>query len=1713
MLKKCNRLLSFLLAFALVITTFGSDFANAKVYAVEEETIASETSEITGEELPEIFEKVEEVNADETIAANANATVTSEDVISEEISEEAEAEDAEAGEEAEAEGEAAETEEVAETEGDAEAEEVEVTEETAEELPFADEVVIDGIKISLYAKVGVLPEDAELEVNKIESALEEKIADAIDGETAENVSVEKTYSYDINIKSESAGGYVQPEDGTVNVTFENILAAESEDTTLAVYHVETEGEEVENVTEVANAGTESTDVSFDAEHFSIYTVTVYKKGERNYSTSVDVIIVDVNYQEQGRVEDAFTIETNSYDDVISADSITSQLNLPSGYELIALTATTGNMFNGFFHDLIKEFKLSKKYGWFGTYRYRDSVIYTIDGQNWNTVPTDYYGNAYLYAVCRKENQNTTANHLDLGFEKEDFDDYYEHAKVYAVVNGVKHRMTVDPQVYIDSFDGKKYYEFRYSSKYSAFKTDDTISFQVEVNGKTYKMPCSKEDNIAAFERCFKAHSNTQNQFGFDYISTFTKDFKLEGGVEYVKNDGSDKTQFIDLNWTSQDPDEKATHSVMAYDATGLGEYQGHEFVEWNTQADGKGNKIEIGSSIEVANQQSYKVYAIWKIKNEKIKVAVYATDGTDSKDSHGNVVKNPQLVSELKVDYVQNDGYYPIGVVELPSEMFEGNSPYINSQDDLDKVLGAIENIDTSSSVLKHNNDNTVAKNLKYVQSNTGKNAGSYCTAMFDWNRSEYDGSIVNPDGVDFAYHLDLRFTTNIVEYKGIFFTGDRYEGTTDIGDRAYLTGFSLDKDTAENYVRDYDTEYNYVGLYTDEDCKTEFTGIEKISKDTVLYAKYVKSGTEELAYFLLGKTENVPGPGPQSSDYYYPAGGKKEWKGSAVSFDLLTPNFIGDNGYKAIYNWTGIDADAIKYTFNNRVSGDIQSYLDSEYNVGASADNKFTTEDIIWYVYKKQADGNHIDGYVSTYITYDANNGGKTSDNKTTFTSDKVRYGSTQTAAANMFTDTDNIFAGWNTKADGTGTTYAKGDDITVSNKLVLYAQWEKAKTYTVNFFYQKKDGSFDEKPDKSAPYSVNVPLDATKGVEVSVSAITPADPTADLAYNTDKKTHVTTFSNKFVDKESKIGYKHQPGADGWDKAVIKNDETTVAINVYFVRDDFDAAFTVIAPSKEFTFDGLGHNATVGTGYASDAYKDSYEVTVTANIDGKADKVITNVSENPAEVVKNNKVTNITIKNKVSGETYDLVVKDGKVTTKSPFSDKITVIDGQVKIKPRPLTINVGGVTKEYDGNYFHANKYTEKGGKITYQISYSEDEEKEGKNIEATLDDVFVAIPREIITSTESAARNDEISITDDYKIIIDNKNVRTVNKVDNFNVTINKGDLVITPLEKKWNIKVTLSADAEGDGNKNRVMYNGSEQTADLNVKLSVEDESGTTYTSEELPAPKEHTGILDTFKVGLTYIERLFVLTVNAAESNVPAQSVTVGGIEYIVSGLKITGGTGTNVGDYNVNLDYSGMKITTSDGKDVTADVSEKKESEIIGKLTIYERTVVLTSGSASKQYDGSPLTNGNVTVTGDGFANGTNGAEGAVYNVTGSQTSVGSSANTFTYKLKENTNLSNYKITTATGTLTVTPVESDDTPSDPGTPSEPSTPQNFVPAAGQVLGAVRGTGAADGAAVLGARRGRTEDTANTLGRIITIIVAAGIGFTMIFIKRKKKEEK
>ena len=129
--------------------------------------------------------------------------------------------------------------------------------------------------------------------------------------------------------------------------------------------------------------------------------------------------------------------------------------------------------------------------------------------------------------------------------------------------------------------------------------------------------------------------------------------------------------------------------------------------------------------------------------------------------------------------------------------------------------------------------------------------------------------------------------------------------------------------------------------------------------------------------------------------------------------------------------------------------------------------------------------------------------------------------------------------------------------------------------------------------------------------------------------------------------------------------------------------------------------------------------------------------------------------------------------------------------------------------------------------------------------------------------------------------------------------------------------------------------------------------------------------------------------------------------------------------GTDAATYTMNLAETRFENTNTNFKNVRFEVVED------GQLVINPRPVVLTSADLTKVYDGTALTNGDTPVKEEfGTEKAFPENEGLKYTFTGSQTNVGKSENTFTYKAEEGTNtkLTNYAITTEFGTLEVTPV-------------------------------------------------------------------------------------
>ena len=154
----------------------------------------------------------------------------------------------------------------------------------------------------------------------------------------------------------------------------------------------------------------------------------------------------------------------------------------------------------------------------------------------------------------------------------------------------------------------------------------------------------------------------------------------------------------------------------------------------------------------------------------------------------------------------------------------------------------------------------------------------------------------------------------------------------------------------------------------------------------------------------------------------------------------------------------------------------------------------------------------------INPIIIYNSNTGSGTMSNQT------ATYNTATTLNENTFTKTGHDFAGWNTQADGNGTSYDDKASVTLTNNLTLYAQWVPKK-YTVQ--WNKVIGSTTTplETDENVPYG-------------STPEYNGSTPTYSVQREDGNYTYTYTF----------VGWKDQDGNYLTNSTVITKDTTYTA-------------------------------------------------------------------------------------------------------------------------------------------------------------------------------------------------------------------------------------------------------------------------------------------------------------------------------------------------------------------------------------------------------------------------------------------------------------------------------------------------------------------------------------------------------------------------------------
>lgn len=630
--------------------------------------------------------------------------------------------------------------------------------------------------------------------------------------------------------------------------------------------------------------------------------------------------------------------------------------------------------------------------------------------------------------------------------------------------------------------------------------------------------------------------------------------------------------------------------------------------------------------------------------------------------------------------------------------------------------------------------------------------------------------------------------------------------------------------------------------------------------------------------------------------------------------------------------------------------------------------------------------------------VTYNANATGATGSVTDT---EKYAKGAEATVMSNSFKNGDMVFLGWNTKADGTGTTYYPNGTIKVTGNMDLYARWGRRSstvtvTYHSNFGTDRTyvtDAEVNNARITVADYTTlglpartgytfagwNTEADGTgrtfaAGAFARVDVTEPNDlyaqwtPNTDTTYkvefyyqnddgsypSTASKTEPRTGTTDTIvsvtntDKEAKENgkYVYDTTAANVESGSVAADGSLV-LKLYFKLNQFQLTINYVYADGTTAATSHSETLTVGNTYSVNS----------PTINGyTADKTVvsgTMPAENVVETVAYTKRTDLsyTVHYYWNGTTES--VAPDKTVPGQTFNASVTespiAIEGYTAVSKASQTITIGTGTNEINFYYYKNVELTANSDEVTYD---GEEHSVSG----------FTGAPADAdFSAITVGAKGTEVGT---YPANFTEGTKGTVDANKKYIVTeANNGQLKINPVTDK--VTVTIN------GHKDTKTYDG-----------------------------KEHS---------------------------VTGYDVTItgGNNQYTTNDFSFTG-TAEAKGT-NVKTDGYSMGLTAAQFTNTSKNFSNVKFEVTDGKLTINPRKVTLTSGSASKEYDGTPLTNKTVSVTGDGFVTG----EGATYDVTGTITNVADNKpnnNTFTYTLSEGTTAGNYVIEIMYGTLEITPV-------------------------------------------------------------------------------------
>ena len=595
-----KKIMAAVLGFAIIFSTFSSDLVSQAegVDQYTEDTVDSEAVEETVEE--EAGEEVAETEEEE-IPQEATEKESDDAVVIEDISENEE--------------------DIANYE----------QESDDTDIAFSMTKVVDGVEISVEAPTGVLPEGASFQAVAItDDSSITKIQDSIESQLSDDKSVTDVKAFDITIY-DSNGNEVQPntDKGTVKVTFNNVDTASAQadfSKDMEVFHVTDTLASAEEISSSIGDG----QVSFEAEHFSLYVVVSVEDNESDSSKELD----------ETALIDSITVKNGDTE----------------------LSSSTSNSVS--FKDALSV-----------TYKFKDNIYVASDTSDYDADDTDYIilkqGSTYKLPsldVSNLDLSGTLTASVDLTDEDTEttthIGDISVDTSTGTVTLKIASNVNDDTQIEIG--------DFTISFSLNETNIGTATEYEFKIGGQTYSLSIS--DNIAeeptmktsgavadGTETVTWTTTITNDANPIDYSSTgyvFTgvldKSQVFDNSSFKIAVNGNDVTDTSKLSVTSNDDGTTTITYVIDGDKVDKTK-SGSTVITYNTSVDflGNGGAAKASSSKTVTNDVSIAEsttsteniadatgsVAVAAVKAvPSITKAINNTDGRFTKDSNDNGV-------------------------------------------------------------------------------------------------------------------------------------------------------------------------------------------------------------------------------------------------------------------------------------------------------------------------------------------------------------------------------------------------------------------------------------------------------------------------------------------------------------------------------------------------------------------------------------------------------------------------------------------------------------------------------------------------------------------------------------------------------------------------------------------------------------------------------------------------------------------------------------------------------------------------------------------------------------------------------------------------------------------------------------------------------------------------------------------------------------------